>query len=242
MSDDHAEQPIGQGIDRSQIQDSFQQDFDPAPMNFGPAGDGLPTPQLKGHLPLAPALALDTFVCLGDESEFVLRSKRWDEVVGRFMPEVVEKSPSGAHYVSLETAVSSGAAWLHILRALDPFTLRVRVEPKRPQCAFLAQQMADFGDEATHQILERLCTARRDDESYFVGLRDTRVYACELRSPPDRESEERIRIMNNTKIILGKERLRETGEGKFDIDQALRDAEADAEKEGLTGSGIFKGH
>jgi hypothetical protein len=238
---DEAEEPIGQGLDRSRIDETFTQDFNPSPMHFGPGADGLATPQLHNHLPLAPPLSLETFVCLGDESEFVLRSPRWGDVVGRFTPEVVETSPSGEHYVSIERAIESGAPWLSVLRATDPLTLRVRVEPIRPQCSFLAQQMADFGDESSHQILERLCTARRDDHSFFMGLRDTRVYACELREPRDRQSEERVRIMNNTKIILGKERLSETGEKPFDVDAALREAEKQAEEEGLTATGIFKG-
>jgi hypothetical protein len=235
------EEPIGVGLDRSGINESFTHDFNPSPMNYGPAGDGLPTPQLQNHLPLAPPLELSTFVCLGDESEFVLREKGWGEIAGRFKPDIVKTAPSGERYVSLEAAVESGARWLAILRATDPFTLRVRVEPVRPQCKFLAQQMTDFGDDSEHKMLERLCTARRDEHSFFVGLRDTRVLACELRSPPDRETEERVRTMNNIKILLGKERLKETGEKVFDVDQALADAENEAKTEGLTASGIFKG-
>lgn len=112
------------------------------------------------------------------------------------------------------------------------------MEPLRPQCKFLAQQMVDFGADNTRQVLERLCTARRDDESFFVGLRDTQVHACELRSPRDLASEGRIRILNETKIALGKERLKEESE-KFDVDKALEEGRDEALRSGVRLDGIF---
>lgn len=229
---------IGVGLDRSTIADSVQQAFDPGPMTWGPDADGLPSPELRTHLPLAPPLQLETFVCLGDESEFVLRTRRWAEVCARFRPEEVERAPNGQHFVRVDDAVTAGAPWLDILHALDWRRARVLVEPVRPQCRFLAQQMVDFGDETAHPMLERLCTARRDDERFFFGLRDTQVHACELREPRDDKTDARIRVMNETKIKLGRERLAETGES-FDVDAALSRARKEAD-DGLTETSIFK--
>ena len=97
--------------------------------------------------------------------------------------------------------------------------------------------MTDFGDDSSHQMIERLCTARRDEESFFVGLQNTQMHACDLRSPRDHKSEERLRLMNETKIALGRDRIKETGES-FDIDRALRE-HRDRADDGLTRSNIF---
>ncbi len=229
--------PGGRGLDRSQVGDSVQQAFNPAPMTWGKGDDGLPSPVLKGHLPIVAPLSPDTFVCLADTREFVMRN-RWGEVAASFQPSIVRRTPSGAYYVSIEQALESHAGVFEIARHLHLGSLRVEVEPVRPQCRFLAQQMTDFQDASEHRMVERLCTARRDEESFFVGLRDTQLHACELRSPRDQASLERIEIFNRTKIELGKERLRETGES-FDVDKALGRALHEAEEDGLTTSGIF---
>jgi hypothetical protein len=237
MLDMKDEEPIGVGIDRSQIADTVQQDFVPRPLTWGKGGDGLPTPEIHSHLPLAPPLSPHTFVCLADESEFVLRARRWGEIVGRFVPALVKRAPDGTHFVHLDDAIYSGAPWLEIWRALDLRTRRVRVEPVRPMCSHYAEQMVDFGDDTDRQLLERLCTARRDDESFFVGLRDMQMHACHLRTPRDPVSDERLRIMNETKVALGIERMKQTGE-TFDVDKALRENQERADL-GLTRTNIF---
>ena len=238
--DDAAAETVARvGFDRSAIADSVQQAFDPKPLIWGSGPDGLPTPELNMRLPLVAPLAPETFVCLADESEFVLRSKRWGEIVARFKPGLVERAPNGKRYVSLESALLAGAPLSEIWRALDLRRGRVAVEPIRPPCSFLAQQMVDFGADNEHQNLERLCTARRDEDSFFVGLQNTQVHACELRSPRDDASEKRIRLMNETKIRLGRERMKETGES-FNVDDALAGARDHAERDGLTTTNIFK--
>jgi hypothetical protein len=237
MLDMKDEEPVGVGLDRSQVTDSVQQAFEPKFIAYGKGADGLPVPETRSHLPLVAPLSPDTFVCLADESEFVLRSRRWGEVVGRFSPSLVTQAASGEHYVHLDDAIDAGAPWLDIWRALDLRSRRVRVEPVRPTCRYYAQQMTDFGDDASHQMLERLCTARRDEESFFVGLQNTQMHACDLRSPRDEKSVERLRLMNETKIALGRDRIKETGE-TFDVDRALLGHKERAD-EGLTRTNIF---
>jgi len=229
--------PVGPGLDRSRVDDSVYQPFQPGPMVWGIDKDGLPSPKLEGALPHAPPLLPENFVCIADTREFVIRD-RWGDVVGRFGPEMVQRSGGGAYFVTLEEAIARGVPWVEVARRLDWRRRRVRVEPLRPQCRFLAQQMTDFQDETDHVMLERLCTARRDDERFFVGLRDTELYACELREPRDFLTEARIERFNDTKIKLGRERKESAGEGAFDVDKALDEAETTA-REGLTANSIF---
>ena len=119
MLDLKDEIPVGVGLDRSQVTDSAQQQFDPKLIMYGKGPDGMPVPETRGHLPLVAPLSPETFVCLADESEFVLRSRRWGEIVGRFKPSLVTRAASGEHYVHLDDAVESGAPWLDIWRAVD---------------------------------------------------------------------------------------------------------------------------
>ncbi len=232
-----ADEPGGGGIDAGRISDSVQQGFQPGPIRYGEQADGLPGPMVATHLPLAPPLALSTMVCLADTSCFVLRRTRWGDELARFRPEEVERAPDGSYFVGVLDAVGAGVPWIEIWRHTDLRTGRVRVEPKRPQCAFLRQQLVDFHANPSNQITERLCTARRDEDSFFLSLMDSRVHACELRSPPDQESAARIETFNETKLALGAERIRES-EDEFDVDRALKRAREEAAK-GIGHSGIF---
>lgn len=229
--------PAGPGLDRGRVDDAIYQPFNPAPMEFGPGGDGLPSPKIASSLPLAPPLSAHTLICLGDTSEFVIRD-RWGEVRATFKPEKVHRAAGGAYFVTLEEAIGAGTPWLLIVRRVDPRTLRLVVQPKRPQCNFLAQQMVDFQDNTEHQMVERLCTARRDEESFFLSLRDSQVHACELRSPRDSASDRRLEEFNEIKMSLGQERLAATGE-EFDVDKALAREKERAGSAGGQSYGIF---
>lgn len=114
---------------------------------------------------------------------------------------------------------------------------RIRVEPVRPQCKFLRRQMTDFQDASDNQLVERLCTARRDSESFFLSLRDQQVHACELREPRHGESEARLDRFDDAKIKLGRERYEDGG--AFDVDAALTRTEEQADR-GMSYGGIFK--
>lgn len=223
------------------MDESVHQAFSPRPIPFGPGRDGLPEPQFQASLPVVPPLLLETFVCLGDTSEFVMRD-RWGEVVARFKPEMVERSAGGEYHVSFETALESHAPLFDILRALRLRRGRVRVTPVREQCRFLAQQMTDFAMNDQNQMVERLCTARRDEESFFVGLQNTQVHACELRSPRDYPSEERIERFNLVKLRLGRDRAAEARESDagngWDVEAALARQEQEADR-GVQTTGIF---
>jgi hypothetical protein len=231
----------GPGLDRHRADDAIYQGFAPQPMVWGKGPDDLPLARVPTHLPIAPPLSPKTLVCLGDKSEYVLRRARWGEVIGRFEPSLVKTSPSGAFYVGVLDAVAAAVPWLDIARLTDLRTGRVAVEPLRPQCRYFKQQMTDFQDNTEKQFFERMCTARRDDESFFLSLRDSQVHACELREPPDPDSTRRIEEFNETKIMLGEERMRESGE-TFDVDAALKRERDRANDDGLNMGGIFADH
>jgi hypothetical protein len=240
-SDDDAElesidAPAGPGLERGKADDAIYEGFQPPPMEWGKAEDGLPSPKVPLHLPVAPPLSPETFVCMADARDYVIRDA-WGDVTGSFGPRVVKRAPAGDYYVTLEEAVGSGMPWLAIARAIDPKTLRVRVAPRRPQCAFLRQQMIAFQDNDEHVMVERLCVARRDEQSFFLSVRDQQVYACELRSPRDPESEQRIETFNETKVRLGASRLK-ADEDRFNLDEELEKAAREAQG-GATFSSIF---
>lgn len=115
--------------------------------------------------------------------------------------------------------------------------VRQAVEPIRPQCAHYRRQMTDFQDAAGNQFIERLCTARRDSESFFLSVRDQQVHACELREPRELVSEARLDRFDAAKQKLGAERYEEGG--TFDVDAALAKTETEANR-GLAFGGIFK--
>jgi len=244
MTDDPArpEDPPGVGLDRHRADEAIYQPFNPGPVPFTRGEDGLPAPDVPTDLPLVPPLVPETMVCMADRSAFVVRDRRWGEVLARFHPDEVERAPSGEYYVGLEQMEGKLAPELWEMckeeAVQDPRSLmRFVVEPIRRQCKFLARQMVDFQDAAENQFIERLCTARRDSESFFLSVRDQQVHACELRSPRDPASEQRLDRFDDAKIRLGRERYAEGG--VFDVDKALERTEKEADR-GLVFGGIFK--
>lgn len=123
-------------------------------------------------------------------------------------------------------------------RATPWWSYHVEVEPIRPQCRHFARQMTDFQDEDEHVFMARLCTARRDDGGEFLSVRDSQVFACDMRDPVDRAGVERADSFDAGKIELGRKRV-EDGDG-FDVDAALEQmTNADSEA-GAEAGGIFK--
>jgi hypothetical protein len=212
------DEPPGVGIDRHRADEAMYQPFNPGPLPFVRGEDGLPTPETPTSLPLVPPLVPETMVCIADRSSFVVRDE-WGAIKKRYSPERVERAPDGRYFVRV----------LYFWRRV--------VEPIRPQCKFLVRQMVDFQDAAENQFLERLCTARRDSESFFLSVRDQQVHACEFRSPRDERSEVRLDRFDDAKMKQGAERY-EVG-GVFDVDAALARTEAEADR-GLAYGGIFK--
>ena len=212
------EDPPGVGIDRHRADEAIYGAFNPGPIPFAKGEDGLPVPSLPTDLPIVPPLVPDTMVCIADRSEYVRRDQ-WGEITHRYPPERVQRASDGRYFVR----------FLYFFRRV--------VEPIRPQCQYLVRQMVDFQDAAENQFLERLCTARRDSESFFLSVRDQQVHACEFRLPRDARSVVRLDRFDDAKMKQGAERY--AVGGQFDVDAALSRTEAEADR-GLAYGGIFK--
>lgn len=208
LGHDDGEDVARVGFDRHRADDVIYQQYDPSPVGLATNPvDGLPSPAIDNRHPFAPPLALDTCVCLADESEFVRRDS-WGVVFNRFPTDEVELMPNGT--------------WRNKRDHLN-------VAPVRPQCRHMVRQLTDFQGDAQGVLLERCCTARRDSGGEFLSLRDVQMIACELRDPRDVESEDRLRRFDARKIREGAER-RARGEG-YDINSI--DHEPDADLEGV---------
>jgi len=176
--------------------------------------DQLPRPvsQVSLEDTKAPALDPDTMVCMGDESVFVIRDQ-WGKIAADFPPTLVRTKIAGGsvsgYLVLVGNLTEIQAANLvraglcdrsghHLVNEYGSIIDDLWVEPLRTQCHHYKRVMTDFqgavdGDNKTAKQVERVCAAQRGESGEYVSLNNTRVYACEHRSPRDFVSEERLR-------------------------------------------------
>ncbi len=206
--------------------------------SFDPS-DGLPrmTSAVTMTDSLAPTLDHETFVCMGDDRSFVIRDG-WGEVLLMVHPDRVRRYRDTYRYVWVVTlsnaeqrAAGNPPPWAAAVgatdeRAVDGHTHYFRVEPFRRQCEHYRRVMTDFEGQGDLRQVERVCAAQRTEGGEYVSLRDTRVYACEHRSPPDFVSLERLRSFDA-------ERLRDAAKQteEFDITAALAAENSKGESE-----------
>lgn len=216
---------MGDGIFGNRADDEVYEGFPQRPIGHGidPA-DGLPRPAIQHAVEMAyaPPLSLETLVCMEDASSFVVRDE-WGHKGAEWLPENVKRTPNGAY-----RALWSQAKWVSEIMACAENDTWVLVEPVRPACKHYARQMTDFQDDPDHEFVARLCTARRTDGGEFLSLRDSQVYACELRTPSDTESAERLARFDAEKIRLGRERTAKPE--VFDIEAALAAQQEEQER------------
>lgn len=201
---------------------------------------------------LVPALSPETFVCMEDASQYVLRdaSRR---IVATFAPAEVHWRGDGAPVISRVTALSrldphgqSGMSLLFPLRLAIGALLEggdVVLEPLRPKCAHYARQLNDFPGDREHRMMLRQCTAKRTDNGEFESLQNCQQHACELRAPRDIESEKLLRAFDEKTVLAGRQRDKVH---TFDVGAELRQTGSRAREEALedpvTGGGIFDGN
>ena len=77
------------------------------------------------------------------------------------------------------------------------------VEPIRPPCRHYVRQMTQFEYNPENDAILRLCSARRTTEGTFMSVRDRKMSACDMRDPPDLESESQIDEFDKKKIEQG---------------------------------------
>lgn len=197
--------------------------------------DGLPrvASSLSMEDTVAPALAPETFVCMGDESVFVVRD-HWGNVLVSIEPSRVRwyhgdgqgaqgwLAPLNKHEHAAAGAPTS------VVGGTD---LWYWVEPLRPQCEHYKRVMTDFEGDGEHQRVERVCSAQRTEGGEYVALGDLRIHACEHRTPRDFVSEERLRKFDADRVREGK-KSEEFWDGEVALEAALRAAQAEEENHG----------
>jgi hypothetical protein len=236
------------GLDRLRADEELYQHVPENPAEwaqYGMAADGLPKPVTPTVMPFAPPLTTSNCVCLADHSSFVVRD-RTGYLLASFSPEEVTRTPDGRYWVPaalaarrtptfgrlLALAFCTSAAPVPDEETKQP-VISFEVKPVRPQCRHFVRQMTDLSDNTDHVFLARLCTARRDDGGEFLSIRDSQIFACDMRDPRDESSSDRIEQFDRNKIALGEERAAESD--AFDIDAHLDQMldQADAAADGI---------
>jgi hypothetical protein len=82
----------------------------------------------------------------------------------------------------------------------------VAVEPIRPPCKHYVRQRTSWHMNPEHQFYARLCSARRTTEGTFMTVRDTGMWACDMRDPYDAESIKDLEAFDAMKIDQGAKR------------------------------------
>jgi hypothetical protein len=96
------------------------------------------------------------------------------------------------------------------------------VDPVRPRCVHYARQKVSMPENAQHKLYARLCSARRTTEGAFMSVRDSGMWACDMRNPRHLGSELQLDEFDAKKIQEGANRTHlnvfdsVTSEGIFD--------------------------
>lgn len=203
--------------------DIYQHPFRPQPIATDPQ-DGLPrvASTLTMEDAAAPALDPETFVCMGDESAFVIRDE-WGDVLVTVDPSVVVpwRDDDGTYLrvaPLTEEQLSKSKASVWAYRGETNYYV---VTPLRAQCEHYKRVMTDFEGSDEHKTVERVCSAQRTEGGEYVALKDTRVYACEHRVPRDFVSEDRLRKFDAARVAEGKKTV-EYWDGEAALEAALR--------------------
>lgn len=212
--------------------DEIDEEFRPGPDVHVMGVDGLPVTVDKTQASDIPRLSTKTLVCMGDFSKFVVRDQ-WGMVKFIVDASTVQRMPNGAWTVSgaallelfrdsliefrkskdISTDGPYGSSDEVVLERFlhwsygDNFPIEdgmVVVEPLRPPCRHYVRQRTSFALNAQHQSQLRLCSARRTTEGTFMTVRDTGIWACDMREPFDLETVAELDAFDKMKIEQGK--------------------------------------
>lgn len=174
----------------------------------------------------APPLDVDSFICMADESAFVIRDL-WGDVL-------LSLPPDRVRWFQGSKLEGYQSGWLAALtedernQAGGPTSvvggqkLWFRVRPLREQCEHYCRVMTDFEGSDGAKRVERVCTAQRTEAGEYTSLADTRVYACEHRYPRDFVSADRLRKFDAAAVAAGK-KTEEFWDGEAALERALKD-------------------
>jgi len=89
--------------------------------------------------------------------------------------------------------------------ALHPDTLVCMGTESRQVCRYYVRQMLSLGNNPEHQQVHRLCMMRQGASGAFVDVSGG-VWACDLRDPPDKKSQNKLDVFDARKMAEGQER------------------------------------
>lgn len=182
--------------------------------------DGMPQqiPATSVEDSKAPPLTVETFICMADTSEFVIRGGH-GVIDGRYDPAEVERLPNGLYMVRVPEDQKLTGAEIRA-SAISPteegFKL-FEVQPKRQQCAHYMRQLVPWQDNPEHKTCQRYCAALKNEQGELLSLANQQILACELRDPFDAESEALIDEFDRVIMLKGQQE-----ESEFDVDAALK--------------------
>jgi hypothetical protein len=183
------------------------------PVVMGP--DGLPivvdsNPEDAQAVPFT----WDTQLCIEDDREFV---EVFDEELDVLPPGVVararynrdgtdrERRRFEPEDVEKRWGMSVAVGEPHIV-AEEPHERWIPVRPRRERCKHYRRQVFSNDSQpdpaaAGHQIVFRVCGARRSNGGAFMSLGNEGIYACDFRDPPDPKSTELQDSKDRSKLV-----------------------------------------
>lgn len=167
----------------------------------------------------APGLDPDTFVCMVDESQWVVNHSLpdvWFVLDASELDHVTVHPRTGERSIAVKHLNQEHANMCWRLFEVYAKLETLQVTPIRQQCVHYKRVMTDFEGQAEITSVERSCSAQRTEGGEYVSLRDTRVYACEHRAPRDFVSEKRLREFDARRIAESKR-----SEEEFDVEGEL---------------------
>jgi hypothetical protein len=174
----------------------------------------------------APPLEPETFVCMGDESAFVIRDG-WGQVLLSVEPSRVRwYQGHGMEGWLAPLSDEERSQARNPDSVLGGEVLWYWVEPLRPQCEHYKRVMTDFEGSDVNKRIERVCSAQRTEGGEYISLGDTRVYACEHRLPRDFVSEQRLKKFDADRVAEGRQ-AEKFWDGEAALEAALRAEEED---------------
>lgn len=181
--------------------EELAEEFSPSKIITTTGPDGLPMQSApEAGVSDIPVFSCETLVCIGDFSQFHDRDGNvYDKA--RVMKErpSLETFPEG----EFETPYVLAGAKYHL-----------PLLPKRLPCVHYVRQMVQFEHNPEVKMIARLCSARRDRQGAFMSVRDRAVWACDMRNPPDLESQRLLDEFDEKKLKEGRERTFDSIFGK----------------------------
>jgi hypothetical protein len=199
--------------------------------------DRMPVPHTPENHDVPAPLAVDTFVCMEDKREFVIRNSDGSVWVS-FKPEQVARMPNGEYYVTkadldLEAARKSdwevSFAWLGekglllSTGAVNGHTV-IAVEPIRPRCVHYLRVLTDISADRSRRFLTRACMKQQSDSGEYYSVGDSAIYACGIREPRHQASEEELDRFDDFSMQESVERQKASA---FDVDAELAKEKTD---------------